>query len=125
MLIIAPPVRATVQTPCDQAKAFVRFSCVDFSASNAVHAGTQTAELNPPAKPTPPIAAANSSEFKSCVKAKKTYATAADRRPHIVKGLRPYLSAAIANGMSATVFARAETADTAPITSPENPISLK
>ena len=124
-LIPDPAVSARVQMPWPQAKALVLCSGETFSDRRAVHAGVQTAALNPPAKPTPPIALAKRSRLRSRVKAKRMCAKVALRNPHKTKRFLPYLSAANANGTRPIVFAIAETELTAPMICPEKPISLR
>ena len=124
-LIPDPAVSAIVHIPWPHANALVRSSGEAFSARSAVHAGVQTAALKPPANPTPPIALANKSMFRSRVNAKRTCASVAERKPQNTNCFLPYLSAARANGTRLIVFAIAETELTAPMTSPEKPISLR
>lgn len=124
-LIPDPVVKARVHIPCAHANALALSSDRVFSASSAVQAGVQTALLNPPANPTPPIALANRTEFKSREKANNTYAKVAKRKPERANFFLPYLSAAKAKGIDAIVLARADAAVVTPMTSEENPISFK
>ena len=124
-LIVEPVVSAIVHMPCDQAKALVLRSGTAVSARSAVQAGVQIAELNPPAKPTPPIALAKMSKVKSVLKAKRRYANVADKKPPITNHFLPYLSAANAKGTIPIVVAIADTAVTRPTNSAEYPILFK